>query len=177
MTKNRPSQNEPLHTEMALPRQLYVTLLGAMCLSGSYIYIIYRVTLSWACAFPTKTVGLSYPVWVGLQIKPSISAFIFNAFIRLLLLFYCVSLCRVSNWWFNKMKANKAAVDLVGSSSSLLRTRLSRCGESRRKHGLLMPCFPPRGFTASQCAAAVKEQPNKYRKRDIYETPSPKTTD
>ncbi|TKS67081.1 hypothetical protein D9C73_001596 [Collichthys lucidus] len=26
---------------------------------------------------------------------------------------------------------------------------------------------------ASQCAAAVKERPNKYRKRDIYETPSP----
>lgn len=57
MTKNRPSQNEPLHTEMALPRQLYVTSLGAMCLSGSctgvetfgwkyHIYIIYHVTLS-----------------------------------------------------------------------------------------------------------------------------------
>lgn len=50
----------------------------------------------------------------------------------------------VSNWCFIKMKANKThAVNPVSSSSALPRTRLSRCGESLRKHGPLMPYFPP----------------------------------
>ncbi len=76
------------------------------------------------------------------------------------------------------MKANKVhAMDLVSSSSARLRTRLSRCGESQRKHGPLLQYFPSRdhcGVIASQCAAAEKVQPNKYRKGDIYKIPHPR---
>lgn len=58
-----------------------------------------------------------------------------------------------------KCKQTKGPADPVGSSSAQPRTRLSRCGRSQKKHGVLRPpappssssCCCPSGFTASKC--------------------------
>lgn len=118
-----------------------------------------------------RNISLKYWLSMGLLLKFSISVFISEVFVRLLNVAFFLQ----THWWFRKMKANKThTVDLVSSSSALLRTRLSRYAERWRKHGLLMPYFFPR-YSIPVCScgkgAALQTQEEAY-----LQDPWPKTT-